>query len=209
MYYNRNMRMRKKKWVPSFLENEEEYLIKDLKGYDGDKPLYVEIGMGMGDFITKSASINREIFYVGLEREETCVARAIKKAQELELDNFRVILADAMNIEELFDENSLDLIYLHFSDPWPKKRTHKRRLTYLPFLKSYEKVLKDKGVLIFKTDNESFYEDSLGYFGSSGFKLLETDRNYYREGEPMTAYQERFVSLGQPIYYAKYRIDKV
>jgi tRNA (guanine-N7-)-methyltransferase len=201
--------MRKKKWVPSFLENEKEYLIEDLNGFRTEKPLYIEIGMGMGDFITQSAALHPEIFYVGLEREETCVARAIRKARDLALNNFKVILADAMNIEELCEENSLDLIYLHFSDPWPKKRNHKRRLTYPPFLKSYAKVLKDQGILVLKTDNEGFYDDSLTYFEASEFRLLDVSRDYHAQGEPMTAYQAKFTAEGKPIYYAKYQIDKV
>ena len=201
--------MRKKKWVPAFLKNEQEYLISDMKELKNDKPLYVEIGMGMGDFITQSAKMHPEIFYVGLEREQTCVARAIRKAREAEADNFRVILADAGNIEEMFEENSIDLIYLHFSDPWPKKRNHKRRLTSPTFLKKYEKILRDQGILIVKSDNQDFFDDSLGYFEQSSFRLLETDRNYYREGEPMTAYQAKFYAEGKPICYAKYQIDKV
>ncbi|MBQ1566646.1 MAG: tRNA (guanosine(46)-N7)-methyltransferase TrmB [Erysipelotrichaceae bacterium] len=203
------MRMRKKKWVSPFLENENQYLIESLKGVKLDKPLYIEIGMGMGDFICESAAANPDIFYIGIEREETCVARAIKKAQERELANFRVMLKDAGYMEELFDENSVDLIYLHFSDPWPKKRNHKRRLTYMPFLSGYEKILKDEGMIIFKTDNEGFFDDSLDYFAQSSFKLQETDRNYFVEGEPMTAYQAKFVAEGKPIFYAKYKINKV
>ena len=201
--------MRKKKWVAPFLENEEKYLISDLKDIVSDRPVYLEIGMGMGDFITQSAKADQDVLYIGLEKEETCVARAIRKAQDLELNNFYVLLADAGNIEEICPENSIDLIYLHFSDPWPKKRNHKRRLTYLPFLKKYEKILKDKGILVFKTDNESFYDDSLEYFKESSFQLQEADRNYYREGEPMTAYQARFTAEGKPIYYARYMINKV
>ncbi|MBR3251391.1 MAG: tRNA (guanosine(46)-N7)-methyltransferase TrmB [Erysipelotrichaceae bacterium] len=203
------MRMRKKKWVSPFLENEDQYLIETLKGVRSDKPLYIEIGMGMGDFITESAAKEPDIFYVGIEREETCVARAIKKAQDLKLDNFKVMLKDAGDIEELCDENSVDLIYLHFSDPWPKKRNHKRRLTYMPFLVKYEKILKDQGTIIFKTDNESFYDDSLEYFKQSSFELVEANRNYFKEGEPMTAYQAKFVAEGKPIFYAKYKINKV
>ena len=203
------MRMRKKKWVSPFLENEDRYLIDTFKTEKIDKPVYIEIGMGMGDFICESAFLNPGIFYIGLEREETCVARAIKKAQEKELENFRVMLKDADLLEELFDQNSVDLIYLHFPDPWPKKRNHKRRLTYMPFLKKYEKILKDQGIIVFKTDNEAFYDDSLEYFSQSSFRLLEADRNYYVEGEPMTAYQEKFVAEGKPIFYAKYKIDKV
>ena len=203
------MRMRKKKWVSPFLENEKEYLISDLKSLPKGHPVYIEIGMGMGDFITESAKLNPDIFYIGLEREETCVARAIKKAQDLQLSNFRVLLADAGNIEEITDEDSIDLIYLHFSDPWPKKRNHKRRLTYPPFLKKYERILKDKGILIIKSDNEGFFDDSLEYFKESNFKLEEVNRDYHKEGEPMTAYQAKFVAEGKPIYYAQYSLDKV
>lgn len=198
--------MRKKKWVSPFLDNETEYLIDDLNNFETSLPIYIEIGMGMGDFICESAKANPNIFYIGFERDETCVARAIKKARELELNNFKVMLADASNIIELIKPKSLDRIYLHFSDPWPKKRQHKRRLTYLPFLKKYESLLKDDGDLIYKTDNEEFFNDSLEYFKESNFKLIDINRNYINENEPMTAYQARFVSMGKPIFYAKYSL---
>jgi len=201
--------MRKKKWVLPFLEQEKEYLVEDMKGFEEERPLYIEIGMGMGDFITRSAALHPDIFYVGLEREETCVARAIKKARDLDLKNFKVLHDDAMDISELFDEESVSLIYLHFSDPWPKKRTHKRRLTYPTFLKSYEKILKKDGILVFKTDNQDFFADSLTYFETSAFELLEKDEDYYKEGEPMTAYQAKFHAEGKPICYAKYKVNKV
>ncbi len=201
--------MRKKKWVPAFLENETEYLVSDIRDLKEERPVYIEIGMGMGDFITKSAVMHPEIFYVGLEREETCVARAIRKARDLGIDNFRVILADAAGIEELLPEKGIDRIYLHFPDPWPKKRNHKRRLTYPPFLEKYKKILKDGGFLVFKSDNRDFFEDSLGYFERSGWKLLECDRDYHPNGEPMTAYQEKFTAEGKPICYAKYQADGV
>ena len=201
--------MRKKKWVLPFLEQEKEYLVEDMKGFEEERPLYIEIGMGMGDFITQSAALHPDIYYVGLEREETCVARAIKKARDLDLKNFKVLHDDAMDISELFDEESVSLIYLHFSDPWPKKRTHKRRLTYPTFLKSYEKILKKDGILVFKTDNQDFFADSLTYFETSAFELLDKDEDYYKEGEPMTAYQAKFHAEGKPICYAKYKVNKV
>ena len=201
--------MRKKKWVLPFLEQEKEYLVEDMKGFEEERPLYIEIGMCMGDFITQSAALHPDIFYVGLEREETCVARAIKKARDLDLKNFKVLHDDAMDISELFDEESVSLIYLHFSDPWPKKRTHKRRLTYPTFLKSYEKILKKDGILVFKTDNQDFFADSLTYFETSAFELLDKDEDYYKEGEPMTAYQAKFHAEGKPICYAKYKVNKV
>ena len=201
--------MRKKKWVAPFLQEETEYLISDLCDIPAGKPVYLEIGMGMGDFICESAEQHEDIFYVGLEREETCVARAIKKARDRKLNNFRVMLADADHISELIKENSVDLIYLHFPDPWPKKRNHKRRLTYPPFLEKYAGILKKDGLLIFKSDNAPFFEDSLTYFAGSAFALEECDRDYYREGEPMTAYQRRFHEQGVPINYARYRVNKV
>ena len=198
------MRMRKKKWVEPFLENENDYKINDLKSFSTNKPIYIEIGMGMGDFICQSALENPDIFYIGLERVDVCVARAIQKATENKLSNFKVMLADADNIEELINPKSIDCIYLHFSDPWPKKRQHKRRLTYMSFLQKYEKILKDDGCLIYKTDNESFYDDSLEYFKQSNFVLVEASRDYKNENEPMTAYQAKFTAEGKPIYYAKY-----
>lgn len=198
------MRMRKKKWVSPFLENENEYTITDLNNFSTNKPIYIEIGMGMGDFICESASQNPDIYYIGLERVDVCVARAVKKASDNKLNNFKVMLADASNIEELIPEKSIDVIYLHFSDPWPKKRQNKRRLTYMTFLTKYERILKDSGYLIFKTDNEGFYDDSIEYFKESNFKLVEQSRDYKKEDEPMTAYQAKFVSEGKPIYYAKY-----
>lgn len=200
--------MRKRKWVSSFLENEKEYLIEDFKQLDTDKPVYIEIGMGMGDFITESATLNPDVFYVGLERVEMCVARAIKKAQDAGLTNFKVMLENAENLVEVCGENSVDLIYLHFSDPWPKSRYHKRRLTYMTFLEKYAQVLKKDGILIVKTDNEPFYDDSLTYFEQSKFEMLDSSRNYYVEGEPMTGYQAKFVAEGKPIYYAKYKVNK-
>lgn len=199
--------MRKKKWVVPFLENEKKYLIDNLSSLPKDKPLYLEIGMGMGDFIVQSAKLNPSIFYVGLEKDETCVARSIKKAIDNNIENFRVLLVDANNIEEIINAHSIDLIYLHFSDPWPKKHHHKRRLTYMSFLNKYEQILKKNGLLIFKTDNEPFFDDSLTYFEQSNFELIDINRNYYVEGEPMTAYQAKFVVEGKPIYYAKYKLN--
>jgi Predicted S-adenosylmethionine-dependent methyltransferase len=125
--------MRKKKWVFPFLTQENDYLVKDLNELKDLSKIYVEIGMGMGDFIIDSAKLNPDIFYVGLEKVDTCVARAIQKAQENKLSNFKVILENADKITELFDENSIDLIYLHFSDPWPKKEITKEDLLTLVF----------------------------------------------------------------------------
>ena len=155
------MRIRKKKWVAPYIENEDRYIIKRAAQINKTKDrLYVEIGMGMGDFITKSASLNPGILYIGLEKEATCVAKAAIKASEYDLDNLGIIFDGADNIEAYFDHN-VDRIYLHFSDPWPKKAHAKRRLTYHTFLAKYKQVLKADGEIIFKTDNAGLFEFSI------------------------------------------------
>ena len=203
--YNITMRMRKKKWVKPFLEEENRYLLRDTEKIKSDRPLYLEIGMGMGDFITASARDHKDISYIGLEKDETCVARAIKKAEEYKLDNLRIILVNADQLEEYFDEKSIDRIYLHFSDPWPKKAHHKRRLTYPSFLKIYKKVLKDEGDSIFKTDNEDFFRVSLDYFKEAQLIVHDISTDYHKEphNEPLTAYEAKFKDTGKPINYAR------
>ena len=196
------MRMRKKKWVRPFLDSEKDYLIDSL---ETKMPVYLEIGMGMGDFICESALANKDIFFLGLEKDDTCVARAIIKAKELNLLNFKVMHINADEILEHFKENIVDRIYLHFSDPWPKKGHHKRRLTYNGFLEKYKFILKDKGEIIFKTDNKAFFEDSLEYFKEANLKVLDISYDYHsvKRNEPLTGYERKFKDLGNPIYYVK------
>lgn len=196
------MRMRKRKWVDSFLENESTYLVENGLNYND---IYLEIGMGMGDFIVESAYRNPDKFYLGLEKDPTCVARAIKKAEEKEVKNLKVSHANAEHLLEYFKPESIECIYLHFSDPWPKKRTHKRRLTYPAFLKMYEEVLKKKGHIIFKTDNVELFNDSLEYFNASNFEIEEINKNYHsiKRDEPLTGYETRFKDAGNPIYYVR------
>ena len=199
------MRMRKKKWVRPFLDNEKEYLTENIDLDNISNDIYLEIGMGMGDFIVESSKNNPDIFYIGLEKDETCVARAIIKAQDYHLDNLRIILDNADNIEELFKENTLSGIYLFFSDPWPKTRNHKRRLTYPTFLKKYYKILKKDGFLIFKTDNDLFFLDTLEYIKESEFKLIESTNDYHsiNRNDILTGYERKFKEEGKNINYLK------
>lgn len=196
------MRMRKRKWVDSFLQEENTYLIENALDY---KDIYLEIGMGMGDFIAESCKRNPDKFYIGLEKEPTCVARAIKKAQENSVTNLKISHADAANLLECFKPNSVECIYLHFSDPWPKKGHHKRRLTYPTFLKLYDEVLKNNGHIIFKTDNHDLFCDSLEYFKESSFIIEEINEDYHaiNRDEPLTAYERKFKEAGNPIFYVR------
>lgn len=206
------MRMRKKKWVAPFIEEEDKYIIKshDLKGkwltsFNKGK-LYLEIGMGMGDFITQSANRNQDILYVGFEKVMTCVAKSAIKADELELGNFAVILDTAENLKDYFDQE-VDRIYLHFSDPWPKKAHAKRRLTYHSFLRIYHDILKDDGDIIFKTDNKDLFEFSILEFLNDGWKMEDFSVDYHRHenDDIKTGYETKFSEMGQPIYYANFK----
>lgn len=208
------MRIRKKKWVRPFLDNENRYLLKEslkgeyLKKYPF-KRLVLEIGMGMGDFLTTTAGLDTNTLYIGLEKDETCVAKAILKAQELNLNNFLVINDNAQNLVNYFDLEEVDMIYLQFSDPWPKKGHYKRRLTYDTFLKNYMDILKKKGTIFFKTDNTILYTFSLPSMTRFGFKLVEMSLDYHEKEKhyPMTGYEEKFVNEGLPIYYALFMKD--
>lgn len=194
--------MRKRKWIDSYIQEDKDFKIEDGKAYDN---IYLEIGMGMGDYITESAKRNPDNFYIGLEKNASCIARAIKKGKDNNLDNFKIIFKDASNLLELFNSKSCKCIYLHFSDPWPKKGHHKRRLTYNTFLDKYYELLKDDGVLIFKSDNDDLFNDSLEYFENSKFKIVEQEWDYHKvlRDEPLTGYEAKFKDLGNPIHYAK------
>lgn len=194
--------MRKRKWVDPFLSEEKDYLIDNAFNYDD---IYLEIGMGMGDFIVESAKRNSNNTYIGLEKDPTCVARAVIKAKENDVNNLKISYANAMNLLDVIKENSVNTIYLHFSDPWPKKPHHKRRLTYPTFLSLYEKILKDKGEIIFKTDNKNLFTDSLEYFKASNFDIVDVNENYHsiERDEPLTGYESKFKNEGLPIYFVK------
>ena len=204
------MRMRKKKWVTPFLENENKYIIKKRQPLELGPKTVLEIGMGMGDFITQSAKNNPKIDYIGFEKVDLCIAHAVLKAQELELDNLRIIMDDAKNVDEYFDHN-IDTLVLLFSDPWPKKRQYKRRLTYRDFIQKYEKILKDEGEIVFKSDNRQLFEFTLKEFSHFDFYLLDLSLDLeLDENSPISNYEKRFREMGNPIYYAhfKKRVDK-
>lgn len=194
------MRLRKRKWVDPLINSDTKYIVKNSFLYDN---FVLEIGMGMGDFIINSAINNPDVLYIGLEKDRTCVGKVIRKLEEKNITNIKIILADASNLLELVKENSVNHLYLHFSDPWPKKHHHKRRLTYPTYLKSYKRILMNDGLITFKTDNVSLFDDTLEYVKDSDFDVVDINRDYHsvvRE-EPLTAYESKFKDQGLPIYY--------
>lgn len=173
--------------------------------FKNDHPVYVEIGCGKGSFINTLARLHPENNYIGIEKMSSVLLRAVQKAeaQEEAPSNLFFMRFDAERITELFAEGEISGIYLNFSDPWPKDRHHKRRLTSREFLKRYEAVLSPGGSVEFKTDNTALFDFSLEEAESTGWEitLLTRDLHHspYKEGNIMTEYEDRFVTLGNRI----------
>ncbi len=152
------------------IDNEEKIDFKTL--FNNDNPNHIEIGMGKGQFIIQMALNNPNINFIGIEKYSSVILQATKKLDKLELiPNLRLINMDAEKLLDKFNSHSIDLIYLNFSDPWPKKRQAKRRLTHENFLKIYEELLKEKGEIYFKTDNRGLFEFSLESITNYGYKI--------------------------------------
>ena len=174
---------------------------------DSGKKVFLEIGMGKGDFITKIASLDPDNIYIGIELSRQVLSLAIKKLKRYEeennvkLSNIYFMSFDAAKLQEYFNENSIEKIYLNFSDPWPKKRHTKRRLTYKSFLEVYKKVLKKDGLVEFKTDNRQLFEYSLVSMQNFGMTFLEVYLDLHKTDifNVETEYERKFSPFG-PIY---------
>lgn len=185
------------------VQNPEQYKGKWSSLFGNDHPIHVEIGMGKGKFIIEMATLHPEINYIGIEKYSSVLLRALEKKKEVELSNLYFIRYDAEYLNDIFDENELARIYLNFSDPWPKDRHAKRRLTSKEFLARYDKCLKKDGCIIFKTDNRDLFDFSLEQAKEAGWSTDEVTFNLhhsdYLEGNVMTEYEEKFVAVGKPI----------
>lgn len=191
---------------------ESQFTIKDeieKKGkwnevFGNDNPIHIEIGMGKGQFIITLAEQNPNINYVGIEKYSSVLVRAIEKQEEKNLPNLFFIRMEAENIADVFAPDEVDRIYLNFSDPWPKDRHAKRRLTSVQFLERYEHILKKEGHVIFKTDNKDLFDFSLEQAElAKNWELLnhtfDLHNSEYVEGNIMTEYETRFVEKGNAI----------
>ena len=207
------MRMRKKKWADPWLEAHADYALADpsdmagrWKQLLGCEKLHVEFCTGKGDYLNTMAAMYPEEGWVGIEKDRSAAAVAARKAIEAEnpdLHNKRMIVHAAEDMENWFAPGEIDVIHLNFSDPWPKKYTHKRRLSSASFLQMYKTLLSENGTVRMKTDNQALFEDSVLYFLQNGFTLTEFSVNYRREPheeDAVTEYEQRFMDLGQPIY---------
>lgn len=197
------MRMRNPKYKDEVINN-CDFLITDEINFEKDLPLHIEIGMGKGNFILNMALNNPNINFIGIEKYSSVASVAIKKMMEYNLPNLKVIISDIMNLEELL-KNKVDVIYLNFSDPWPKARHEKRRLTSENFLKLYDKFFKDKCVIIQKTDNDDLFDFSVEQIKNYGYTLEEISYDLHSTDIPniKTEYEEKFSNKGIKIKYLK------
>lgn len=198
--------------VPNAIEivNSSSYTIKEPQLYKGkyrevfgnDNPIHIEIGMGKGDFIIDMALKNPNINFIGIERYESVLCRAIEKLEKVDISNVKLICTDALNLGDIFD-HEIETIYLNFSDPWPKKRHAKRRLTSHVFLEIYDNLFKGDKVIIQKTDNIGLFESSIVNLSTYGYVIedISLDLNNSSKENSMTEYESKFVSQGIKINY--------
>lgn len=190
------------------IKNPQEICGNWKKIFNNNHPLYIEIGMGKGDFIIENAKRYPNINFIGIEKYDSVIVRAVQKLENQELKNLKLIKIDAKEIENIFDKE-IDLIYLNFSDPWPKVRHSKRRLSSHNFLNKYDKIFKDKKNIIMKTDNRKLFEFSIISYTSYGYNIKKISLDLYNDDindNIPTEYEIKFSEKGYPIY--KIEVEK-
>lgn len=226
------MRQRNIKNLQEKLDMNSSFLInnpKELKGswhdiFGNENPICLEIGCGKGRFITSRAMEHPEQNYIAIEGQSNVVLRALQKAEENSIANLRIFITYVSDLKEYFDEGELSTVYLNFSDPWPKARHAKRRLTYRDRLKNYKEVLSPGGFIEFKTDNDGLFEFTLGEIEAVGYRVVEMTRDLHGEmsdemfielsgdmsafaadaAKYTTEYEEKFMALGKNINYVRF-----
>ncbi|MBF1700332.1 MAG: tRNA (guanosine(46)-N7)-methyltransferase TrmB [Streptococcus sanguinis] len=205
------MRVRNRKGATELLEAHPQYVIlnpADAKGrwqeiFGNDHPIHVEVGSGKGAFVSGMAKANPEINYIGIDIQKSVLSYALDKVLATDVPNIKLLWVDGSDLTDYFEEDEIDRLYLNFSDPWPKKRHEKRRLTYQSFLATYQQILPENGEIHFKTDNRGLFEYSLVSFSQYGMKLkgvwLDLHASDF-EDNVLTEYEQKFANKGQVIY---------
>lgn len=205
------MRLRHKPWAKDMIKSYPNIIVpvpESMKGrwssaFEIDQPIHIEVGTGKGKFITEMARAYPQINFIGIELYDSVIVSALQRLVEADLPNVKLLQVNAAKLTEYFAPGEVSRIYLNFSDPWPKNRHEKRRLTYRSFLEIYESILVDQGEIHLKTDNQSFFEYSLISFSQYGLLLKEISLDLHNsnfEGNIMTEYEEKFSKQGNRIY---------
>ncbi|MDD2575733.1 MAG: tRNA (guanosine(46)-N7)-methyltransferase TrmB [Acholeplasmataceae bacterium] len=198
------MRTKKIKQASSGVNN-SSFVTKENNIIKSDKPVHLEIGSGKGQFIYGLATLHQEHVYVALEKDINVAYRIVQKQEEQPLNNLSIINDDALHLEKYFEFHSISTLYLNFSDPWPKTRHHKRRLTFPTFLKLYKQYLTKDGIIELRTDHLELFNDSIDYFESEGFIITELSYDS-PVGESISEYETKKRLLG-PIYSLKAKLE--
>ncbi len=210
------MRMRKLPWAEEYIR-QADIVIKEQSKYKGTwkqklscTMLHVEIGCGKGDYLLRMSEKDTESGWIGIEKDTNVMAIAVRKydRQPQPSQNIAFLLGDAQALQEWFEVGEIDVLHLNFSDPWPKKRAHKKRLSHATFIAMYRQVLSENGEIQMKTDNSSLFEFSLLQFQEGGWYLHDISVDYRRishDEDAVTEYEQRFMDLQQPIYRAVWK----
>ena len=206
------MRLRNKPWAAEYIEEHADVVIPNPEQHKGNwaaifgnnNPIHIEVGTGKGQFVLGMARQNPHINYIGIELFDSVIVCALERIVDADKpSNLRLLKVNGAKLEEYFAKGDVSRVYLNFSDPWPKTRHAKRRLTHEGFLKIYENVLIDNGEIHFKTDNRGLFEYSLMSMNAYGMALNYVSLDLHAnmpEDNIMTEYEEKFSAKGQPIY---------
>ena len=180
-----------------YVDNPFAYKGRWHEYFNNDNPIYIEIGMGKGNFIIENAKRYPNINFIGIEKYDSVIVRAIQKSNELELNNLKIVRVDANKLEDIFDKE-IDMIYLNFSDPWPKDRHARRRLTSPVFLDIYDKLFKNEQRIVMKTDNINLFNYSLETLSNHDYQIMykTNNLNSLDENNIMTEYETKFYNSG-------------
>lgn len=200
------MRLRKKWWARPEMESSNFVITnpKEKKGqwrteFSNTNPIHLELGCGRGRFITTRAELNSDINYIGIDLKDEVIIYALRKIVEKQQENVRLIPMNIGMIEEVFDVDEIERIYINFCNPWPKLRHNKRRLTHSKFLDIYKGFLKRGSEVWFKTDDHGLFDDSVTYFEESGFRIRYMTYDLHHsdfQENVVTEYEEKFTALG-------------
>ncbi|MEH1647796.1 tRNA (guanosine(46)-N7)-methyltransferase TrmB [Pediococcus pentosaceus] len=209
------MRVRNKPWAPELIEAHPEKIVEKGQAFKGQwnqrfekkQPIFIEVGTGKGQFIINMAKKYPQYNFIGIEIQKTVIAIALKNALEEEIPNLQFLYADGAELTDYFEDGEVSKVFLNFSDPWPKTRHEKRRLTFKTFLKVYEQILVKNGEVEFKTDNQGLFEYSLYSLNNYGMTFegvwLDLHNSEENEDNVETEYEHKFSAKGQPIYKLK------
>lgn len=191
--------------------NSSAYIVLNPKDYKGswsklfgnNNPIYIEIGMGKGKFIIENSLKYKNINFIGIEKYDSVVSKCLVKIPD-NVSNLKIIRMNALEIDEVFDRE-IELIYLNFSDPWPKNRHHLRRLSSRIFLEKYDSLFKNNRIIHMRTDNRDLFQYSLVSFSENGYILHNVSLDLHKDDMPLitTEYEDRFSSRDMPIYYVE------